>query len=144
MKKFERPDASIREDGVDLINNMSDHILLLILSGLSSIEEVIRTSILSTRWRYFWTLVPSVELRYPELPDKYHPMKKFKEFVYWILVNRFVDFDRLHLFCSDLCNSSTIGQCIHAAITKNVKQIDFTYMLILFMHDSSSLCFLSP
>ncbi|CAH1426995.1 unnamed protein product [Lactuca virosa] len=87
MKKSERPNASIREDGVDLMSNMPDHILLLILSGLPSTEEVIRTSILSTRWRYLWTLVPSVELRYPELLDKYYPMKKFEEFVYWILVN---------------------------------------------------------
>nr|KAJ0206602.1 hypothetical protein LSAT_V11C500255540 [Lactuca sativa] len=120
MKKSERPNASIRKDGVDLISNMSDHILLLILS------------------------VSSVELRYPELPDKYHPMKKLEELVYWILVSKSIDFDRLHLFCLEHCNSSTIGRWIHAAVTKNVKQIDFTYMLILFMHNSSSLCFLSP
>nr|KAJ0203255.1 hypothetical protein LSAT_V11C500255880 [Lactuca sativa] len=39
MKIFERPKASKGENGVDLISNMPDSILLLILSFLSSIEE---------------------------------------------------------------------------------------------------------
>lgn len=146
MKKSQRPMTLKREDGVDLISNMLDHILLLILSDLSSIEEVIRTNILSTRWRYLWTLVPSVEMIHPnnKLPYNQCPMNKCEEFVYWVLLNRSVDFDRLYLFCSEFCDTSTVGRWIHAAVTKNVKQIDFTYMLILFMHNSSSLCFLSP
>ncbi|CAI9285268.1 unnamed protein product [Lactuca saligna] len=43
--------ASKHEDGVDLISNLPDPLLLLILSGLPSTEEQIRTSILSRRWR---------------------------------------------------------------------------------------------
>ncbi|XP_042758199.1 putative F-box/LRR-repeat protein At3g28410 isoform X4 [Lactuca sativa] len=63
MEKSERPKASRREDGIDLISNMPDHILLLILSRLKSTEEVIRSSILSRRWRYLWTSIPSLYIR---------------------------------------------------------------------------------
>ncbi|KAI3790668.1 hypothetical protein L2E82_03884 [Cichorium intybus] len=51
MNKTQRREASKHEDGVDLISSLQDPILLLILSGLPSTEESIRTSILSRRWR---------------------------------------------------------------------------------------------
>nr|KAJ0206405.1 hypothetical protein LSAT_V11C500255780 [Lactuca sativa] len=60
-----RPKASKREDGVDFISNMPDAILVLILSRLSSTEEAIRSSILSIRWRFLWTALPSLEINVP-------------------------------------------------------------------------------
>ncbi|KAI3790663.1 hypothetical protein L2E82_03879 [Cichorium intybus] len=74
MEKSERPKASKREDGVDLISNMPDCILLLILSHLPHTEEVIRSSILSRRW-----------------------------------------------------SMSTVGRWIHAAVTRNVKELDLGF-----------------
>ncbi|CAI9285281.1 unnamed protein product [Lactuca saligna] len=127
MKKFERPKASKGEDGVDLISNMPDSILLLILSLLSSTEEVIRNSILSRRWRYLWTSIPSLELF-----SRFHredKLKKdeFKDFVFWVLANRSVDLDCLDLGCFDNYTMPRIGQWIHMAIIRNVRQLHLMF-----------------
>ncbi|KAL4590293.1 hypothetical protein LXL04_003221 [Taraxacum kok-saghyz] len=101
MKKSELAKASKREDGVDLISKMPDAILLLILSRVSSIEEQIRSSILSRRWRHLWTAFPSLDISYTEI--RYGGKFKkgeFKEFVYWVLVNKSVDLDSFRLRCA--------------------------------------------
>lgn len=100
MKKSEQPKASKREDGVDLISNMPD-----------PIEDAIRTSILSRRWRYLWT-------------SGNFKRSKFKEFVHWVLVIRSVDLDILRLCCSNYYGMSLIGRWIHIAVMKNVKELD--------------------
>ncbi|PWA44649.1 F-box domain, FBD domain, Leucine-rich repeat domain, L domain-like protein [Artemisia annua] len=65
MKRSKRAKPSNHENGVDFISNMPDPILQLILQGLPTTEEVVRTSILSKRWRYLWTSIP----HFPEFPD---------------------------------------------------------------------------
>ncbi|CAH1426976.1 unnamed protein product [Lactuca virosa] len=128
MKKFERPKASKGEDRIDLISNMPDSILLLILSLLSSTEEVIiRSSILSRRWRYLWTSIPSLDLF-----SRFHredKLKKdeFKDFVFWVLANRSVDLDCLDLGCFDHYTLSTVRRWIHMAVTRNVKQLHLMF-----------------
>ncbi|XP_042758196.1 FBD-associated F-box protein At5g56370 isoform X1 [Lactuca sativa] len=126
MEKSERPKASRREDGIDLISNMPDHILLLILSRLKSTEEVIRSSILSRRWRYLWTSIPSLYIRCFR-KGMHFKKNKFKEFVYRVLVNKSVDLDRLHLFCSNYYSMSTVGMWIYAAVRRNVKELNLTF-----------------
>lgn len=49
MKKSEQGKEPEGEDGIDMISNLPDHVLQLILSGIPSTEEVIRTSILSKK-----------------------------------------------------------------------------------------------
>ncbi|CAI9285280.1 unnamed protein product [Lactuca saligna] len=127
MKKSERPKASKREDGVDFISNMPDSILLLILSLLSFTEEVIQTSILSKRWRYLWTSIPSVDLFYRFNGDDEFKKDGFKEFVYWVLANRSVDLDCFRLGCFDHYTLSTVRRWIHMAVTKNVKQLHLMF-----------------
>ncbi|CAI9292400.1 unnamed protein product [Lactuca saligna] len=72
MDKSKQANASEGEDGVDLISNLPDHVLQLILSGIPSTEEAIRTSILSRRWRHLWTSIPSIDIDYTRGldPDK--------------------------------------------------------------------------
>nr|XP_043629881.1 F-box/LRR-repeat protein At5g02910-like [Erigeron canadensis] len=73
MKKSRRSNAP-REEDVCRISNLPDPILHLILSGLESTEEAIRTSILSKRWRDLWTSAPSLDM------DCSKPLKNPNEF----------------------------------------------------------------
>ncbi|XP_023748967.1 F-box/LRR-repeat protein 13 isoform X1 [Lactuca sativa] len=122
MKKSERPKALKREDGVDFISSMPDAILVLILSRLFFTKETIRSSILSSRWRYLWTAVPSIHIHYEGKLKK----NEFKEFLYWVFVNKSVDLNSFRLCCSNYYSMSTVGRWIHAAVTRNVKQLELT------------------
>ncbi|KAL7598087.1 hypothetical protein Lser_V15G23344 [Lactuca serriola] len=128
MNKFEQPNKTTKsEDGVDFISNMPDFILLLILSFLYFTEEVIQTSILSRRWRYLWTSIPSLDLF-----SRFHREDKlktdeFKDFVFWVLANRSGDLYRFSLDCYDYYSMSTVRRWIHMAVTRNGKQLQLTF-----------------
>ncbi|KAL4590290.1 hypothetical protein LXL04_003218 [Taraxacum kok-saghyz] len=132
MKKSERPKASNGEDGVDLISNMPDAILVLILSRLSSTEEQIRSSVLSRRWRYLWTAVPSVDMQL--LSREESKQSKFKEFMYWVLASKTVNLDSFRLrffywgFSKQNC-IATVWRWVHLAVMRNVKQIDLCFTI---------------
>ncbi|CAH1423080.1 unnamed protein product [Lactuca virosa] len=129
MKKSKRTHAPKREDGADIISKLPDHILLLILSLLPTTEEVIRTRILSTRWRHLWTSIPSLDIDYSRRhkPPKTFKKNKFKKFVFWVLANRSFDLDSFRLCCSNYYSMSTIAQWINIAITRNVKQLELRF-----------------
>ncbi|KAL4590298.1 hypothetical protein LXL04_003226 [Taraxacum kok-saghyz] len=124
----ERPKASKREDGVDLISNMPDAILLLILSRLSSTEEHIRTSILSRRWRSLWTAVPSVDMQF--LSGEESKQSEFKEFMYWVLASKTVNLDSFHLSLYNCDSIETVWRWVCLAVMRNVKQIDFSFWIM--------------
>ena len=108
------------ENGVDRISDLPDPILHSILSRLDSTEEVVRNSVLSTRWKYLWTSIPSIDLmRGPKLFGE----NKFKEFVYWVLANRTEDLDSFSLRCSNHYDMQTIGRWIHLVVMRKVKQL---------------------
>ncbi|KAJ0797049.1 putative F-box domain, leucine-rich repeat domain superfamily, F-box-like domain superfamily [Helianthus annuus] len=109
-----------------MISNLPDHILQLILSGLPTFEEAVRTSVLSTRWRYMWTSLPSLDL---DCTRRLTNFKKneFKEFVYWVLVNKTLDLDSFRLCCGSYYNMSTVGRWIHAAVMRKVKLLDLSF-----------------
>ncbi|PWA47788.1 F-box domain, FBD domain, Leucine-rich repeat domain, L domain-like protein [Artemisia annua] len=115
--------------GVDYISNLPDPILHLILSRLHSTKEVVRTRVLSTRWRYLWTSIPSLEIDISHGPKPLSALQKnqFKEFVYWVLANRTLDLDCFTLDCGDHCDMSTIVWWIHVAVMRKVKQLDLTF-----------------
>ncbi|KAL4590295.1 hypothetical protein LXL04_003223 [Taraxacum kok-saghyz] len=125
MEKSERSKASKGEDGADLISKIPDAIIILILSRLSSTEEQIRSSILSRRWRYLWTAIPSVDMEF--VSEGKLKKCEFKEFVYWVLASKTVDLDRFRLFLNDSDIMSTVWRWVHLAVTRNVKQIDISF-----------------
>lgn len=129
MKKSKQAKASECEVGVDMISNLPDPVLQLILSRLQGTEEVIRTSILSKRWRYLWTSVPSIDIDYTRRlkPSKIFKKNRFKDFVYWVLLNKTLDLDSFRLWCSNYYNMSTIRQWIHVAVMRKVKLLDLMF-----------------
>ncbi|KAL4590327.1 hypothetical protein LXL04_003255 [Taraxacum kok-saghyz] len=131
MKKSNLPNASKHEDGVDLISSMPDGVLLLILSRCLCTEEVVRSSVLSRRWRYLWTAVPSVNINIHDR-GKFNNCNgfkesEFKEFVSWVLSNRSADLDFFRLYCLHYYSMSTVGRWIHFAVTRNVKKLDLWF-----------------
>ena len=126
MTKSEQAKTPKHEDGVDTISKMPDHVLLSILSRLPGTEEVIRTSILSTRWRYLWTSVPSIDINCSRKP-LYSDVDGFSEFVYWVLLNKPLDLDSFHLRCDYYYNMVTLRQWIHTAVMRKVKLLDLTF-----------------
>ncbi|PWA36093.1 F-box domain, Leucine-rich repeat domain, L domain-like protein [Artemisia annua] len=113
------------ENGVDRISELPDPILHSILSRLESTEEVVRNSVLSTRWKYLWTSIPSLDL------DCLHGKKilwelnknEFKEFVFWVLANRTQDLDSFSLRCLNHYDMRTIGRWIHLVVMRKVKKL---------------------
>ncbi|KAI3711226.1 hypothetical protein L2E82_41160 [Cichorium intybus] len=129
MTKSEQANTSESEDGVDLISNLPDHVLQSILSRLQGTEEVTRTSILSRRWRYLWTSVPSIDIDHTRRrkPFGLLEINGFKEFVYWVLLNKPLDLDSFRLSCANCYHMPTIRRWIHAAVMRKVKLLDLMF-----------------
>lgn len=121
------------ENNVDMISNLPDPILELILSGIPATEEVIRTSVLSKRWRYLRTSIPSfssldIDCSRQLNPHKTFEKEKFKDFVSWALENKsHLDLDRFRLCCSSYYSLATVKQWIQAAVKRNVKLLDLMF-----------------
>ncbi|KAE9461822.1 hypothetical protein C3L33_06303, partial [Rhododendron williamsianum] len=54
---------------VDRISECPDSVLVHILSLLEEIEDAVRTQVLSKRWRFLWTFLPSLVFRYTAIDD---------------------------------------------------------------------------
>lgn len=129
MKKSKLGKASKRLDMVDMISDLPDSILHSILSRLPTTEEVIRSSILSTRWRYLWTSIPSIDIDYSRglMPFKEFRNNKFEEFECSVLANKSIDLDSFRLCCGNYFSMSKVRRWINAAITRNVKLLDLMF-----------------
>ncbi|KAL7594101.1 hypothetical protein Lser_V15G31904 [Lactuca serriola] len=133
MKESKLANASEGElDGVDMMSKLPDDILQLILSRIPSTEELTRTSILSRRWRYLWTSIPSIDIDFTRgvgLSYGFLILKSdiFKEFVDWVLLNKPLVLDSFRLWCASCYNMSTIRRWIHAAAVRKVKLLDMLF-----------------
>ncbi|KAJ0581722.1 putative FBD domain, leucine-rich repeat domain superfamily, F-box-like domain superfamily [Helianthus annuus] len=129
MKKSKASRRGGGGGGIEMISDLPDPILYLILSGLPTTEEAVRTSILSTRWRYLWTSLPSLDIDSTRglKPSVNFKKNKFKEFVYWVLVNKTLDLDSFRLRCASDYNMSTVWRWIHAAVMRKVKLLDLSF-----------------
>ncbi|XP_076899059.1 F-box/LRR-repeat protein At2g29930-like [Bidens hawaiensis] len=95
------------KNSVDLISNLPDPILHLILSRLPTTEEAVRTSILSTPWRYLWTSLPSIDLDCTRASTNFN-MNTFKDFVSSVLENQTLDLESVRLHCANYYKKSTV------------------------------------
>ncbi|PWA78683.1 F-box domain, FBD domain, Leucine-rich repeat domain, L domain-like protein [Artemisia annua] len=122
---------SKRSKRVDRISNLPDSILHLILSSLESTEEAVRTSILSTRWRYLWTALPSIDINCSRGLIRhmtyYCNKREFDEFVHSVLSNRTLGLDSFRLCCLNYFDMSTIEGWIYAALLQKPKKIHLSF-----------------
>ncbi|PWA65100.1 F-box domain, FBD domain, Leucine-rich repeat domain, L domain-like protein [Artemisia annua] len=126
MEKYRRSKASKHENGVDFISNMPDPILQLILQRLPTIEEAVQTSILSTRWRYLWTSIPSVDI--DVRARKKFRKTKFRKFVNSVLLNKTgLYLDSFRLNCAGYFDMTTVRRWIQAAVKRKVKRLDLMF-----------------
>ncbi|PWA98405.1 F-box domain, FBD domain, Leucine-rich repeat domain, L domain-like protein [Artemisia annua] len=126
MEKSRRSKASKHENGVDFISNMPDPILQFILQRLPRIEEAVRTSILSTRWRYLWTSIPSVDI--DVRATKKFRKTKFRKFVNSVLLNKTgLYLDSFRLNCAGYFDMTTVRRWIQAAVKRKVKRLDLMF-----------------
>ncbi|CAL5399763.1 unnamed protein product [Camellia sinensis] len=75
--------CSNRTTVVDRMSMLPDSLLIHILSFLPTIEDAIKTHVLSKRWQYLWTSVPSLLFSYPDIGSDiyYSRLVEFATFV---------------------------------------------------------------
>ncbi|CAI9292397.1 unnamed protein product [Lactuca saligna] len=128
MKKSKGAKKSEGElDGVDMISNLPDHLLHLILSRLEGTQQSIRSSILSRRWRYLWTSVPSIDINYAHQLNHLPEWNSNREFVYWVFLNKPQHLESFRLWCANFNSMLTIRHWIHAAVMRKVKLLDLMF-----------------
>ncbi|KAG7537826.1 F-box domain [Arabidopsis suecica] len=108
----------------DRISQLPDHLICQILSHLST-KDVVRTSILSTRWRNLWQLVPVLDSNSREF-------RLFNEFVSF--VGRFFDIhkdsciQKLCLRISDQAGKSYLTSWIDLVTRRRIQHIDISHV----------------
>ncbi|XP_074271560.1 putative F-box/LRR-repeat protein At3g58880 [Silene latifolia] len=131
---------------LDKISNLPDELLALILSFLPTWNAV-RTSILSRRWRYLFTLTDC--LSFNDAPFiKYEGggikeieparKKRFKEFVYEVLrVHKMSPIRKFSLVCRAIYDKSHFNTWVKHAIQRGVQKVRYQ------VNNENGLCGLS-
>ena len=109
--------------GEDRISQLPDAVLRHILSFIPSTKCVVRTSILSTRWKHIWTCVPNLYFDDAEFSSS----ADFVAFVNRVLLVRDSSaIQKFHLHCNR-CHAedfSRIDGWIRTAVRYNVVELD--------------------
>ncbi|OVA14306.1 F-box domain [Macleaya cordata] len=112
--------------GEDRISKLSDFLLHHILSFLTT-KSVVRTSILSKRWRYVWTSIPNLnflEWRSPTTKDAYLDTKRFMNFMDRVLFLRGIsNIQKFALICNDVFDKSRVNAWISMLIRCKVEEL---------------------
>ncbi|KAJ7981722.1 putative F-box/RNI/FBD-like domains-containing protein [Quillaja saponaria] len=117
----ERSEGNIT--AIDRLSDLPDSVLCHILSFLPTRLSV-ATSILSTRWRLLWTLVPNLEL--DQDLDK---SSSFVDVVSRVLIlHKAQSIRRCRLICSEYyCKPTHVNTWVSAAVGLNVEELDISY-----------------
>ncbi|XP_048573007.1 F-box/FBD/LRR-repeat protein At1g13570-like [Triticum urartu] len=75
------------EPPVDLVGNLPEDVLCTVLSKLS-LEEAVRTSAVSRKWRYLWTVCPKLSFDGNTIRGKNNYEKRVYNLVFSHIVNR--------------------------------------------------------
>ncbi|KAG7563769.1 FBD domain [Arabidopsis suecica] len=113
----------------DMISKLPDSLISRILLYLPT-KEVVRTSVLSNKWKSVWLLVPELGLDSSEFPD-YNAFVSF--------MDRFLDFYREEKSCLDKLelrirkdknDQSCVTRWIDFVATHKVKRLDVEYLYV--------------
>ncbi|PIN18360.1 hypothetical protein CDL12_08979 [Handroanthus impetiginosus] len=115
----------------DRLSNLPIDILCHILSFLDT-TEVVRTSLLSSRWRHLWTLVPRLNFDFQNFLVQEHCLQfdhkeclsKFWEFIRRTLNNREAPVYRLQLLCFRFFDVEKLNLLLHLCTIRNVEKLD--------------------
>ncbi|KAJ1405478.1 F-box-like domain superfamily [Sesbania bispinosa] len=111
-----------KRDGKDRISSLPDDVLIHILSFLPS-NEAIATSLLSSRWRSLWTLVPSLDFVVSTLPTKKSEDRVNK----FMTLRRTQSIKRHRLkFKNHSCHSLDVQLYVSPAITGKIEQFNIS------------------
>lgn len=132
-RKSQTCKCSKRQARRDRISSLPDSILHRILSFLPT-KCAVRTSILSTRWKYLWTSVAILDFK-----DYSHPKAatRFMDFVDRLLFLH--DLPNIHKFslaCSGECDASRMNAWVSAVVRRNVEELNLDIMV----HELDSRC----
>ncbi|XP_023729568.1 F-box/LRR-repeat protein At3g59190 [Lactuca sativa] len=132
-------EVEVRSDVVDVISNLPDCILDHILSFMPT-KEVVKTSILSTRWKNLWASAPNIDFDDERLRGKevdalrLLDVTSFVNFVERVLRLRDAsNMEKFRLSCHVFRDAFKIRSWISHAIMQNVQELD----LFLFAEDPS-------
>lgn len=124
--------SSRRVAGEDRLSNLSDDILHHIFSKFD-VKQVIQTCILSKRWRYFWTTLPTlyfdsnIFFNGSESRNENHPLGKFDEFVTKVLGSRCKNssIKTLSVFSDNPCDCtvSNIQSWVQNAVESHIQNL---------------------
>ncbi|XVE52507.1 hypothetical protein DITRI_Ditri02bG0127500 [Diplodiscus trichospermus] len=113
---------------MDRLLSLPEGVLYNILSYLPT-KTVVRTSVLSTKWRYLWTSFPC--LNFDEFTgfgggSPRARATRFIRFVDWVLILHGASIETVHFNCSWQCSSSYIYMWIRAMVMRGVKELEFS------------------
>uniref|UniRef100_M1E051 Ubiquitin-protein ligase n=2 Tax=Solanum tuberosum TaxID=4113 RepID=M1E051_SOLTU len=71
---------------LDVLSSLPDNVIDEILMCLP-LREAVRTSILSTKWRYKWCKIPDLKLNYKLWEDKITVITNFTNIIYHLMTS---------------------------------------------------------
>lgn len=128
QKHYEEQIDKQHEDRVgNLPNNLIGHILSFLPT-----KYAVATSVLSTRWKKFWTLITSLDfddelLIHPEKRTKYYFQLIFRYFVFRVLAfHRVLCLQVFRLKCCQIYDVSHVNTWVAASLVRGVQELDIS------------------
>ena len=107
----------------DRISHLPEHLISEILFHLST-KDAVRTSVLSSKWRYLWQRVPGLDLN----PYAFSNFSKFVSFVKrFIYSNNESWIRKLRLYIGHHHGMRDISSCIEAVARRRIQHIDLSF-----------------